>query len=87
MKTVILSLEVAFILVEVARWHIPIKRLLRLPADKRLKPLDCFPCLSMWVCVALVFTPAQIIDKAFLIATTAVFGQIIGKTLTEWKLK
>jgi hypothetical protein len=85
MKSIILSLEIAFILVEMVKWQNVIKKVFR--RNGRVKPFDCFACLSFWVALVVIFVPAPIIDLAIIPATTAIVGQIIGRIITEWKLK
>jgi hypothetical protein len=48
----------AYYLVNVALWHVPLKRALHRPG--RLKPFDCAQCLSVWFAVMLYFLPVEV---------------------------
>lgn len=77
----------AYTLVEIAHWHRAFNRILRREPHKRIKPLDCFGCLSFWISIPATFAPTTWIDKGTIIAATAVIAHFIGKQITESKLK
>jgi hypothetical protein len=56
-----------------------IKAKLKFPPGKRLKPLDCHVCLSVWVAAALYFLPYEI--SQFI---TIAFGAGITSNLIGW---
>lgn len=85
MKIIILALCASFILVEVVGWHLKIKKWLKITG--RIKPLDCFACLSFWISIVLLFVPTKFINLALIPAVTAIIGQALGKIITDWKLK
>jgi hypothetical protein len=51
---------VAYYFVNVAGFHMLIKKSLRLPIESRIKPFDCVVCLSVWLSVILYFLPVEI---------------------------
>jgi mannose/fructose/N-acetylgalactosamine-specific phosphotransferase system component IIC len=50
----------AYYFVNVLQFTMAIKRVWKLPPEKRLKPFDCVQCLSVWLAIALYFLPIQI---------------------------
>ena len=50
----------AYYFVNVAYIPNSIKKYLQYPAHKRIKPLDCVTCLSVWVAFVLYFLPIQV---------------------------
>ena len=58
MYTVIAAFCTAYYFVNVAGFHMNLKRALKMPG--RLKPFDCVQCLSVWFAVAFYFLPLPI---------------------------
>ena len=56
----------AYYFVNVAMFPARLKRALKYPYGKRMKPIDCVQCLSVWFAVVLYFLPIGI-SQAFLI--------------------
>jgi hypothetical protein len=50
----------AYYIVNVVQLHMAIKRAWKLDPAKRIKPIDCVQCLSVWMAVALFFLPVEI---------------------------
>ena len=50
----------AYYLVNVVQLAMAIKRVLKLPPEKRMKPIDCVQCLSVWFALILYFLPIQV---------------------------
>jgi hypothetical protein len=57
----------AYYFVNVALLANTIKKYLKYPPYKRLKPLDCVTCLSFWVACVLYFLPIEV--SQFIIIT------------------
>lgn len=55
--TVIAAVTFSYYFVEVLAIHKVIKRFYNYAHGKRLKPLDCVQCLSVWVCILLLMLP------------------------------
>ena len=81
------SILLSFILTEILKWHIWIKKVYDIPMHKRIKPFDCFMCLSTWLCLGFLFVPIYILTKAFYVFMTMVLSYWIGTIITENKLK
>lgn len=73
---IIASICFSYYFIEIAGIPSAIKRRLNYDRFKRLKPLDCLSCLSVWVAVALFLCP--IIVSQF-IATIFLTGIISNK--------
>lgn len=58
--TAVAAFCTAYYIVNVVQLAMPLKRAFKLPPDKRLRPLDCAQCLSVWLAVALYFLPIEI---------------------------
>lgn len=50
----------AYYFVHVLQAPMRIKRVLKLPPAKRIKPFDCVQCLSVWVAVIIFFLPVEV---------------------------
>ncbi len=54
----------AYYLVNVVQWHVPFRRALK---QRRVKPMDCVQCLSVWFAIGLYFSPIEISQALALI--------------------
>ena len=50
----------AYYIVNVVQLHMAIKRAFKLDPVKRIKPIDCIQCLSVWIALILLFLPADV---------------------------
>ena len=50
----------AYYFVHVLQFSMAVKRFLKLPPERRLKPFDCVQCLSVWFAVCLWFLPFEL---------------------------
>jgi hypothetical protein len=57
MLTIVSSLCFSFYFIHIAKFPAAIKTALKFKAHQRLKPFDCFSCLSVWVAVGFYFLP------------------------------
>lgn len=71
-STVIISLFIGLIVVKKYNLAFRLKRFFEMPFSKRLRPLDCFPCLSFWTS-AVVGLTAGLAWGEITIATMATF--------------
>ena len=63
--------------VEVARIIYVIKKVWKIPFEKRMKPFDCVTCLSVWTAVVLYFLPIEISQFICIIFAAGFLGQKI----------
>ena len=68
------SFTFAYYFVQIAGIPAWIKKKLNYPFGKRLKPLDCVTCLSVWIAVILFFTPVLIVKFIAVIFTAGFVG-------------
>jgi hypothetical protein len=87
MKTILTSILIAYILVEIVQLDRVVKKIFRINPDKRVKPFDCITCLSFWVCIGLLFVPSSIVKKMFIVTTTTFIASLVSSYITEKKLK
>lgn len=87
MKTIISSIELAFIIVEIVQFHLIVKRIFGIHKARRVKPFDCITCLSFWVCIGMLFVPYTIIDKIFIVTSATIIAYLLSSYITEKKLK
>jgi hypothetical protein len=78
MLILIAAVFFSFYFIEIAAIPNWIKAKLKFPKGKRLKPLDCFICLSVWVAAALYFFP----EVAHFVAV--IFGAGITSNVIAW---
>lgn len=52
----------AYYTVNVLQLHMRIKRAWKLDPNKRIKPIDCVQCLSVWIAVILWFCPLSVVE-------------------------
>jgi hypothetical protein len=64
--TAIAAFVTAYYFVNVAMIHIALKRAFKYPFGKRMKPVDCVQCLSVWIAIILFFLP-EIYSQALLV--------------------
>jgi hypothetical protein len=50
----------AYYFVNVVQFHMAIKRAFKLNPSRRLKPIDCVQCLSVWFGLILWFCPIEL---------------------------
>jgi uncharacterized membrane protein len=78
MKHIILIVLASFVFsyyfVNIAGIPSWIKKKLKYPWGKRLKPLDCVTCLSVWTAFVLFFTPVVIVKFIAVIFTAGFVG-------------
>ena len=78
MLTIILAaFFFAYYFVEVARIIYVIKKVWKIPFEKRMKPFDCVTCLSVWTAVVLYFLPIEISQFICIIFAAGFLGQKI----------
>ena len=78
MLTIILAaFFFSYYFVEVARIIYVIKKVWRIPFDKRMKPFDCVTCLSVWTAVVLYFLPIEVSQFICVIFAAGFLGQKI----------
>jgi hypothetical protein len=78
MLTIILAaFFFSYYFVEVARIIYVIKKVWRIPFDKRMKPFDCVTCLSVWTAVLLYFLPIEVSQFICVIFAAGFLGQKI----------
>jgi hypothetical protein len=54
-----------------------IKRALKMPPAKRIKPFDCEYCLSGWIALLMYFAPAWLVYPAFALFAGAYFSKLL----------
>lgn len=67
----------AYYFVNVARIVYVIKKVWRIPFEKRIKPFDCVTCLSVWTSVVLYFVPIEVSQFILVIFGAGFLGQKI----------
>jgi hypothetical protein len=67
----------AYYFVNVARIIYIIKKVWRIPFEKRIKPFDCVTCLSVWTSVVLYFLPIEYSQFILVIFGAGFLGQKI----------
>ncbi len=78
MLTIILAaIFFANYFVNVARIVYVIKKVWKIPFEKRLKPFDCVTCLSVWTAVLLYFVPIEYSQFICIIFGAGFIGQKI----------
>ena len=78
MLTIILAaFFFAYYFVEVARIIYVIKKVWKIPFEKRMKPFDCVTCLSVWTAVLLYFLPIDVSQFICVIFAAGFLGQKI----------
>lgn len=75
--TVIAAVTFSYYFVEVLALHKIIKRFYNYAPGKRLKPLDCVQCLSVWVCLLLLMLPDVITYFTATLFTAGYIGRKI----------
>ena len=58
--TIFAAVMFSYYFVEVMGVHKVIKRFYNFAPGRRLKPLDCVQCLSVWVCLVLLMIPNEV---------------------------
>jgi hypothetical protein len=58
--TIFAAVMFSYYFVEVIGVHKVIKRFYNFAPGRRLKPLDCVQCLSVWVCLVLLMIPNEV---------------------------
>ena len=78
-KGMIISVGIAILLVDVFSIGLRIKKMLKLPLHKPLKPFDCLTCTAFWISliICIIFTPS------ILNGLTLVTGTLITITIYE----
>jgi hypothetical protein len=67
----------AYYFVEVAKIIYVIKKVWRIPFEKRIKPFDCVTCLSVWMAVVFYFMPFELVQFICIIFGAGFIGQKI----------
>jgi hypothetical protein len=78
MKIIIASLVFSFYFIEVAGIADKLKQWLKFKAHQRLKPLDCFICLSVWVAALLYFAPVEVVNFVFVCFSAGCIANFIS---------
>lgn len=60
----------AYYIVNVVQLHMAIKKAFRIDPVKRMKPVDCVQCLSVWLSVVLYFLPIGVSEALGIIFLT-----------------
>ena len=60
MITILAALLFSFYFIHIAKIPAAVKSSMKLMPHERLKPFDCFTCLSVWVALSLYFMPEEI---------------------------
>lgn len=58
--TAVAAFLLAYYFVDIALFPNAIKKGFKYPPGKRMKPIDCTSCLSVWICAVLLFFPAGV---------------------------
>jgi len=74
MLIVLASFTFSYYFVNIAGIPAWIKKKLKFPWGKRLKPFDCVTCLSVWMAIAFFFIPVLWIKFIAVIFTTGFVG-------------
>jgi hypothetical protein len=64
--TILAAYFLAYYTVNVVQLDMAFKRALKYQPGRRMKPLDCVPCLSVWLAVILYILPISV--AAFILA-------------------
>jgi len=78
MKIIIAALVFSFYFIEVAGISDKLKQWLRFKPYQRLKPLDCFICLSVWVAAILYFAPVEVVNFVFICFSAGCIANLIS---------
>lgn len=84
-KIEILSIGLAFMLVHVFQVSFYIKKIIwgNKKTFKRVKPFDCYPCLTFWICSIAHFWNGFTIDSTIYIMATYVVASLINKIIEQ----
>ena len=84
-KIEIFSIGLAFMLVHVFQVSFYIKKLIwgNKKTFKRMKPFDCYPCLTLWICSIAHFCNGFTFDLLINIMATYVVASIINKIIEQ----
>jgi hypothetical protein len=75
--TILAAWLFAYYFVKVAMLPNKIKELYNIPFSKRIKPLDCVTCLSVWSAAILYFIPIEVSQFLCITFGAGFIGQII----------
>lgn len=67
----------SYYFVNVANVPTKLKQIFKLPVTKRIKPLDCVTCLSVWSAVILFFCPFAVIKFIAIIFGAGFIGNLV----------
>lgn len=78
-KIILAAFFFSYYFVEIALFPNAIKKALNYPFTKRIKPIDCVTCLSVWVAVVLWFCPVSFSDFILTIFAAGYLGNFLSK--------
>ena len=84
-KIEILSIGLAFMLVHVFQISFYIKKLIwgKKKTFRRMKPFDCYPCLTLWICSIAHIYNGFTFDSLINIMATYVVASLINKIIEQ----
>lgn len=69
----------SYYFVNIANIPMVIKKIFSYPPYKRIKPLDCVVCLSVWVALALYLLPQEYSDCIFILFGAGYLANFLSK--------
>jgi len=75
--TIFAAFFFSYYFVVVANFPMKLKEIYHLPPTKRIKPLDCVTCLSVWSAVILFFCPFVVVQFIAVIFGAGFIGNLI----------
>jgi len=72
------SISLSYYFINIAGIPKKIKGILKYPFHKRIRPLDCLTCLSVWSAAIIYFLPHEIIFFIGVIFLTGIFANYIN---------
>jgi hypothetical protein len=69
----------SYYFVAVAQMPMAIKKIFKIHPAKRIKPIDCVQCLSVWMAVFFYFLPAEVTQFVAVVFLSGFIGSKINK--------